>query len=177
MARRQSLDAASTLSTIRGLPEYTSRAPSVAGSDVRSISPPPFNDSASIAPSYNTNGSVILDIWDFQPSQATPETHTNVYEFSVGSRLQPNVDQPWLKWRVFSPSPPGQVIKPKCPQYSGGDDVACRVALSLSEPKSVSSIAVVVSTFGPFVPWLSLMRLQTATRNLLQTIFHHRLEI
>jgi len=129
MAHGQNLDAdaASTLSTLRGLPAYTSRAPSVAGSDAPSIFPPPFNDSRSIAPSYNTNGSATVNAWGPQPL----ESHPDVYEFFVGSRSPPSEDHwPWLKWLVFSPSSQKELVKPNCPRYFGGDEVACTVALN-----------------------------------------------
>ena len=143
MTRRQSLDAASTLSTVRGLPAYTSRVPSVTGADVRRSSSSPFSDRISIVPSCSTNGSSIIDNWDLQTTP-TLGPQPNVHEYSVGCGLQSSVDQPWLKWLVFSPSSPGQVIKPSCPRYFGGSNVACRVVLSPSGPKNVTSIAVVV---------------------------------
>ena len=99
MAHRQSLGAASTLSTLRGLPAYTSRAPSIAGSQAPSTLPPQFSDSVSVAPSYNTNASAIVNIWDLQPLECDPD----VYEFSTGSGPEPE-DQPWLKWLIYARS-------------------------------------------------------------------------
>jgi len=141
MAHRQSLGAASTLSTLRGLPAYASRATSIAGSQTPSTLPPPFSDSDSVAPSHNTNASAIVNIWDLQPLECDPD----VYEFSTGSGPEPE-DQPWLKWLIYTRSSEKQFDKPNDPRYVGGDDVASTVVLNLPERKHISSIAVVVGT-------------------------------
>jgi len=140
MAHRQSFGVASTRSTLRGLPAYSSRAPSIAGSETPSTPPPPFSDSASIAPSYNINASAVVNIWDLRPLESYPD----VYDFSIGAGAE-SEDQPWLKWSIFARASDTALVKPNYPRYVGGDDVACTVAFSLSEPKHVSSINVVVS--------------------------------